>query len=353
LRWSSQEPEIATVSRAGLLTARRPGTATVVAWRRVGQVATRVTVLPGIQGRVYGADLGPDGVDGAAMPEALFAVHTVGGLSDSIRTDAAGRFAWRAPGPVGRTIDVAVIPIGASAGRYFMHVLTRVFVDDVARFDVVLVPRTWRIESGSYAGTTVRVNPDELWARARDGSRLRRIGVSGDAGADRRRAVGWPVERLPVRVAVNADAGIDGADAAAFWAAARQLERDWGGPLFVQASAEAARRDDWSGISVEIDPRIPSAGFTSTTSNGTGDLYDANVAFRTRADIRDPGIVTHELMHALGVGHTDRQESVMRARGALPNRASAEDIAAGRLLYAIRAVQARTGAAHGITASSR
>ena len=163
--------------------------------------------------------------------------------------------------------------------------------------------------------------------------------------------MGWAADRLPIPVAADPDLGDDAVrhtDSIAFWAAARQLERDWGAPLFVPAPAAGARRGDWAGIAVQIDPRLPADGFTTTTSDSHGDVYVADVAFRTRAHLRDPGIVTPELMHALGLGHTERHESVMRARGTLPARASADDIAYGRLLYAVRRIQARWDAEFGL-----
>ena len=77
------------------------------------------------------------------------------------------------------------------------------------------------------------------------------------------------------------------------------------------------------------------------------------MVFRTRSYARDAGIVTHELLHALGIGHTERQESVMRVGGSILGRASPEDVAYGRLLYAVREVRARAGAQFGIADDGR
>ena len=346
LRWALHPRDVATVAPNGTLVALRPGTTTVTAWRRVGELVTPVTVLPAARGRVLVADGGPDGARGDP-PEAVVVVHPDEGPADTVRTDAAGRFLWRARAPLSGTASVTVTPAGPTAARYHPTALGRLPLAELARLDVVLVPRRWRIDAGSFAGTEVAIDPATAVARLRDGSRFWRFARAG-AGGGLTRPIGWEPRRLPVPVALDVR-GIPGAvDSADFWAAARQLERDWGAPLFVPASPEEARRDGWLGIAVEVDPRITTAGLTTSSADGEGDMAGAEIAFRTRSYARDPGIVTHELLHALGIGHSERQESVMRVGGSALGRATPEDIAYGRMLYAIREVRARAGALFGI-----
>lgn len=346
LRWSTLQPDVATIASDGTLLARRPGTTRALAWRRVGEVATPITVLPAARGRVLVADGGADGWRDGEPPTALVTVRGDDGAGDAVPT-VDGRFLWRGRAATA-SASVVVAPTGATAARYHATALGRVPAAELARLDVVLVPRRWRIEAGSYAGTEVAIDPGDAIARLRDGSRFWRF-ARGSAAGGLTRPVGWAPHRLPLPVALDVR-GVEGAvDSAAFWAAARQLERDWGAPLFVPADRADARRDDWIGITVEIDPRVPAAGYTTTSADGEGELGSAEVAFRTRTFGRDAGIVTHELLHALGIGHTERQESVMRSGGSILGRASAEDVAYGRLLYAVRAVRAR-GAQFGIAA---
>ena len=108
--------------------------------------------------------------------------------------------------------------------------------------------------------------------------------------------------------------------------------------MFVPATVPTGDAD-FAGIVVTLDPRIRAEGLTTTGWNGDGDLYDAVVAMRTRALLADPGVVTHELLHALGVGHAPYGlPSVMHPVGdAATTRATAEDVAYAQLLYAVRA----------------
>jgi hypothetical protein len=352
VRWSTLPGDVVAVSATGTLVARRPGTTAVVAWRRVGEVTTPVTVLPAARGRVLVADGGPDGARDGDPPDAVVVIQPDDAPADSVRTDAGGRFLWRAGAPLAGDASVVVTPTGRSAARYHPTALGRVPLAELARLDIVLVPRRWRLDVGSYAGTEIAIDPGSAIARLRDGSRFWRFARRSDGGG-LTRPVGWEPRRLPVPVALDVR-GIAGAvDSAAFWAAARQLERDWGGPLFVPVSPDEARRDGWNGIAVDVEPGIPAAGYTTISADGEGDIGNAEVAFKTRSYARDPGIVTHELLHALGIGHTERQESVMRVGGSILGRASPEDVAYGRLLYAVREVRARAGAQFGIAPDGR
>jgi len=337
LRWSSMEPAVATVSPDGVVTARAPGTAPIRAWRRVGETVTPVVVRAAIRGRVVAPD---------DTPLRARIVARVGGWADTAWTGPGGWFALRFDRPVDGAATLRVEP--ADAATHAAAALVDTPIERLADVDVVLLPTRWRITAGSYAGTTVAIDPSVASSRLRDALRLWHLARVGRAGApESGQAVGWAPERLPLPLAFDhaAHGGpIGDADSVAFWAAARQLERDWGTPLFVPATMPAGDAA-FGGILVTVDPRIRSEGLTTTGWNGDGDLYDAVVAMRSRPLLREPGIVTHELLHALGVGHAPYGlSSVMHptADATSPTRASADDIAYAQLLYAVRA-RSRTG----------
>ncbi len=79
-------------------------------------------------------------------------------------------------------------------------------------------------------------------------------------------------------------------------------------------------------IVVDIRPMAGDDGVTFITWDTSGGVYDARVFFRSRATFHDGGVVGHELMHALGFGHTSAWPSLMSPdpRG---HRLSAEDVA--------------------------
>jgi hypothetical protein len=212
------------------------------------------------------ADGGPDGLRGGSLPDAVVTLHSDDGTTDTVRTDPAGHFLWRARTPLAGA-TVVVTPVGAAAARYHPTTLGRLPSPELTRLDVVLVPRRWRIDVGSYAGTEVPIDAGSAIARLRDGSRFWRF-ARGSAAGGLSRPVGWPPQRLPLPVALDVRGAPGTVDSAAFWAAARQLERDWGTPLFAPADPAEARRDGWVGITVEIDPRAPAAGFTTTSADG-------------------------------------------------------------------------------------
>jgi hypothetical protein len=145
-------------------------------------------------------------------------------------------------------------------------------------------------------------------------------------------------------MAFRHDRRIDAGDSIAFWAVARRLELDFGAPLFRPADADSTRE----GLTVVVDHRIPAEGETFMTWNARGELYDGTVAFRSHALLRDPHVATHELLHALGLGHASAWFSLMVNWGTRATRATAEDIGYAQLLYAVRRLQERYEAPYGI-----
>lgn len=337
LRWTSAEQAVAMVSAEGAVIGRSPGTAQIIAYRRVGQVVTRVTVRPAVRGRVVAAD-------GAPVPARV--VVRGGGAADTVLTGDGGWFVLRSERDLGPALSLRVEPLGAggrpSAG-YAPALVARATPGRLADVDVVLLPARWRVAAGSYAGASVAIQPTVVHGRVRDGMRLWRQARPGRAGTpDDGAAVGWAPARLPLPLAFDrrgSGASIGAGDSVAFWGIVRQLERDWGAPLFRPATLVEGE-DGFGGVVVGIDPRIGSEGIATTGWNGDGDLYDAQVAVRTRALLGDPTVVTHELLHALGLGHAPYGvASVMHptATAGTAGRATVDDVAYGQLLYAIRA----------------
>jgi hypothetical protein len=337
LRWSSIETSVAIVSSAGVVTARAPGTTQIVAWRRVGQTVTPVEVRATIRGRVVSAD---------DAPLRARVVARVGSWADTAWTGPGGWFAFRPAHPLEGSATLRVDPTDDAS--HAAASLAETPLDRLADVDVVLLPTRWRITAGTYAGTTVGIDPSVASSRMRDALRLWHLARSGRGGVpDAGQAVGWAADRLPLPLAFDHSARggpIGGGDSVAFWRAARQLERDLGMPLFAPATLPSGE-GGFGGIVVTVDPRIHSEGLTTTGWNGDGDLYDAVVAMRGRSLLADARIVTHELLHALGVGHAPYGlSSVMHpvADASSPDHASADDVAYAQLLYAVRA-RSRTG----------
>jgi len=88
-------------------------------------------------------------------------------------------------------------------------------------------------------------------------------------------------------------------------------------------------------VVVDVKPMATSAGMTLVTWSARGSLYEPRVFLRSTSLLRDERIVTHEMMHALGFGHTSAWHSVMNSAG--PSRVTVTDVAyAQRALYSRR-----------------
>lgn len=189
------------------------------------------------------------------------------------------------------------------------------------------IDSVWTIRGGTFDGTPVRVD------RALPTSRGSRFWRS--PGRTRGQLVGWNPSRLPAAVAFRAGAGMSETDSTAFWAILRQLETDMGMRLFEPASLGSG--DDPSDVIVVDAKPMPSHdGMTLITWTNVGSLYDARVYFRSKATLHDARVVTHEMMHALGFGHTVAWRSVMNPSLTFTPRLTVEDVAYAQLAFASR-----------------
>jgi hypothetical protein len=160
------------------------------------------------------------------------------------------------------------------------------------------------IESGSYAGIVV---PIAKGSATRKGSHMWRL-----TSRDDRRVVGWNPSRFPIGVAFRPGSGITADDSIAFWRALGQMENDLGVAIFSPATVRVDDDPD-DVIVVAIKEMAGDDGVTFVTWSGNGLLYDARVFFSSPDKLREQGVVTHEMMHALGFGHTSDGGSIMNS----------------------------------------
>ena len=185
----------------------------------------------------------------------------------------------------------------------------------------------WTIRGGPYDGTAV---PIDLARASRRGKFWRLSTVSG-----RQRIVGWNPSRLPVAVAFRPGLLISEGDSAAFWNSLRLIESDMGMRLFQPVTIPHGQ-DPEDVIIVDIRPMAKDDGVTLVTWNAYGSVYDARVLLRSRATMHNERVVIHEMMHALGFGHTSAWYSVMNPASRLDSRLSIDDVAHAQLALASR-----------------
>ncbi|HEY3258610.1 MAG TPA: hypothetical protein VGJ64_07115 [Gemmatimonadaceae bacterium] len=188
----------------------------------------------------------------------------------------------------------------------------------------------WTIEAGSYAGLRVPLHVDAaLGAR---GGREHFWRLTSDEGLPSG-VVGWRSTSYPIPLAFRHDRrwrAITSADSSAFWTIIDGMNADFGMKLFRPATI--ANDDPIEVIVVDLGTMREVDGLSRVTWAPSGELFDVRVTFQDASVLHDRHVVVHEMMHALGFGHTTAWSSVVSPRDANgPVRVTAEDVAYAEL----------------------
>jgi hypothetical protein len=316
----------------------------VEAWTPLGARVVPVRVRAAVRGAV----VAPDGPPPRARV-IVVAHRDDTRRADTLRTDARGRFHVALGAPDATPYEIRVEPLGDDTARYHAARLRGLRRSALGAVRVALVPTAWTVRGGTYDGVRVPVEPALAAAAVRERGGFWRVARAGEAGEAGGWPVGWPAERLPLPLAFAEDArDIGQVDSLTVWAIARQLERDWGAPLFRPVTRSAAAAPDFAGVVLRVDPTIPAAGFATASWDGSGEIAAADVRVRLRSYLHDPRVLTHELLHALGLGHATGWGSVMALHGNASGRVSASDVAYAQLVAAMRRVQRAERAPYGL-----
>jgi hypothetical protein len=333
--WSPDDPSIAVLVAPGQLAARSPGI-TIVRARafdgaRFLTDSTSIVVLPRLAGVVVAA-----GSESGVQARVRFASIAGQAMTE---TDARGRF--DAPLRIqAREGAVCILPIGADSAAYRLATLP-VATPGFRDVRVALLPKRWHIVDGSMRGTDVEIKLAAAMSRWESEPGFWRVSTR-TAGAH---LVAWTPDSLPIPVVFRRGgrSPISPADSVAFWELARGLERIVGRALFTPATA-GPTIDGRDRIVVEVDEGLRQAGSTFITYGQTGRIIDALVTVQRRALLGDSRVVMHELLHALGAGHTRAWLSIMNTAGLGPSLPTAEDVAYLQVLYRLRALHDTQGA---------
>lgn len=188
----------------------------------------------------------------------------------------------------------------------------------------------WTIESGSYAGLRVPLHIDAALGPRGRGEHFWRVATEGGFSGG---VVGWKSTRYPIPLAFRHDRysrAISPGDSAAFWAILGDMSRDFGMELFRPATV--ARDDPPDIIVVDIGIMRNVDGLSRVSWTQSGELSDVRVTFHDAAVLHDAHVVAHEMMHALGFGHTTAWRSIVNPRDAgSAARVTPEDVAYAEL----------------------
>jgi len=265
--------------------------------------------------------------------------------------DSSGTFVGSFPTQPSSRVTLRVFS-DSVAPRYHTSVVTlgRGVPGEATR--IVLLPRRWRVRGGPFDGREVPIDPARATTRSGDGPGYWRLTRRGSWAG---RAVSWVADSFPVRVAfrhADGDPFVSPNDSVRFWEMATNLERVLGRRLFRPASFEEVDTGA-DGIFVAVNPRMPAAGKTFITYDATGRIYEALVTVSRNAYLGDSRVAMHELIHAIGFGHTGAWTSIMGPNAAGIESPTAEDVAYAQLFYAISRLQRDREAQFGILESTR
>jgi hypothetical protein len=240
-----------------------------------------------------------------------------------------GRFRARVDGTPAAEVHIDIDP--ADSGRYHPARIRVVQPRDLQALRVVLVPRRWRIDAGRHAGQELPI--DAHAALMPVGGRAPFWRMAPVSGRGPKTLLGWHESRLPIPIAFDraaSAASITAVDSTAFWDIARTLEADLGMRLF-----RPAHIDDADAVGVEVRAST-SEGHTFTSSTGEGDVNHGTLLFRAASTLRDPHVVTHELVHLLGFGHSVSWPTVAVPRDGAESRLTPQDVAYMQLAIRLR-----------------
>ena len=205
---------------------------------------------------------------------------------------------------------------------------------------IVLIPARWRVRGGDFDGREVEIDPVRAVARSSEGSGYWRVTRRSPFAGH---PVSWVADSFPIRVAFRHERGdpaISESDSLGFWRVASAVERMLGRSLFRPVRfAEIDSGAD--GILVTVQRGMAPAGRTFITYDQTGRIYEALVTVARHEFLTESRIAAHELLHAIGLGHTRGWQSVMGPNTGANSAPSVDDIAYAQLYYAISDLQRR------------
>jgi len=235
-----------------------------------------------------------------------------------------------------------------AATAAYHHVLVGVTAQrELQRLVIALVPTAWRIDAGSYAGRVIPIDAERAMLRTgRNAPFWRLVPLSGSGP---RKLLGWRQSDLPLRIAFDrgrSNEPITAEDSIQFFATAAQMERDLGAVLFVPAEMRGdTNRVNLVGVEISAQEF---AGHTFVSWGQPGDASDGVLLFRRASTLRDPHVVTHELLHLLGFGHASTWPTVSQPIGGTFQRLTPEDVAYAQVAMRLRRLQEATGARPGL-----
>ena len=266
----------------------------------------------------------------------------------SATADATGAFALDAPIGSWGTLDL-IVDAPSGTRRLFHPLLTHATSDVAAGLLLrpLVVPESSTFTSADFGTRTIPFSTRSAFTTVCTDTSNANCNSFYPTSWRSRTPELWPVTDLPVPVAFNrpASAGtITDADSIAVWQIIGKMQNDLGRPLFRPATLDSLTPPNDSGYShgavlISIDNTLgANAGYTNWFYDGAGNIFQARTRVGSEQALSLSGLVTHELLHALGFHHTCAWPTVMGGYGCpLLAGATIQDAAAFNLAFALRA----------------
>lgn len=247
------------------------------------------------------------------------------------------------------SVDVTIDRQGSGARAFLPLVgrIARAMALTGQNLPVVLIPRTWNISCGTYAGSQVGISLHQAYLPANETS-------AGFYATD------WFWERFPRFVAFDrteSNAPISASDSVGMWSQLAEMESALCIDLYKPGTLDDIAAD--GGTRVIIDTSLPTningtAGYSRKNLNSPY-LYWGVARFRGSSALNFP-VVQHELGHTLGFGHSCLWPTLLFECASNDNfrlQLTAEDVAYIRLFYAARKLEVDRSSVLGLAASLR
>ena len=349
--WMSSDVSVLSVSEDGVARALAEGTARVTATVEGQTDAVTFAVSNGYavaaSGIVY--HFAP-----SSMEPLRASLRHVAGAPASMLAAADGSFSISGESAT----ELFDLVVEGENARHLPALMRLRYFAPTANLRIVMTPATWTPPTGSYAATTVDVDPVDAFEPPPNATGENYDGYWPDSWLSGIKVFGSAL--LPARLAFDrggSDAPITGADSVAFWAIVRQMEADLGRPLFVPASIEQLTLDgdgkSAGAVIVRIDDELSTyQGYANWWWMGGGTVYAGIVRLGSAAAFAHSGLVTHELLHTLGFKHSCSWPTVMGGYGCpLQSRLSPQDVAHAQLAFAMRDIEGNVGASNALAAA--
>jgi hypothetical protein len=324
----TSDASIATVSSTGLVTAVGVGTASItVASDQKNGVVSVFVVLPTTVAVPISSEQ-PSGLSSSSsyslwMRDADDSVGVAGAIGSP--STLSGSMA------IADSVQFVAQGDPASANASWLSTITAARGELPASVPVVIIPRSFLLTSGSFAGTTAFINV----TAALNPCLIKGDQCGGGFYSNFSRGVtGWASFPVPVYLQ-----DITGADSAAIWASLRAMETAFGRPLFTPYTGTSNHITVALGV-----PSVGCGGSTIGCAFWQWDAYDRMTGaqvFVAQSALGRPNTIQHEFLHALGFFHTCDWPSVMGGYGC----PEAAQITVGDVAYASLAMAVYTSEA--------